>query len=581
MELYRVSHLTFGYYPYDEKTGERAKKSVEILHDISFTVSQGSFVLLCGATGCGKSTLLLLLKKELQPSGELSGDILFEGKPFCEWPDRETAGGIGFVMQNPSDQCVTDKVWHEMAFGLENLGAPPSEIRRRVAEISAYFGIDEWYEKKVEELSGGQKQLLNLASVMVMNPRVLILDEPTAQLDPIAARNFLNVLHKLNRELGITVILAEHRLEETMCMADRVMVMENGNVIANETANVAAGQIPKCLPVYRALPESVRLFRQFESTSRKAACPLTVSEGRQYLLEHFETEPFETGPLKTGRLGEEPFETGHSEKADQITGIRVFRKEPEAALELRDVWFRYERQGADILRGTSVKIRAGELVCLLGSNGSGKTTVLKMLAGILKPQEGKLLIHGKRMNAENAARIGYLPQDIETLFVADTVSKELSLVGALNGQQEEFKKLEHCHPYDLSGGEKQLLGLTKVLAGDKEILLLDEPTKGLDVSAKERIRQRLLEEKKKGTTILLVTHDPEFASSCADRCGLFFRGSLISLEETKRFFQGNRFYTTAAARIAKGFYEDVVTSEELYEACAAHRKTEHKEEKQA
>ncbi len=580
MDIYQVQNLTFGYEPYEQDTGERTGEVVEILHDLSFSVEEGSFVLLCGATGCGKSTLLRLLKKELQPAGSLSGEILFGGKCFAKWSDRESAMGIGFVMQNPNDQCVTDKVWHELAFGLENMGIASSEIRRRVAEISAYFGIDEWYDRNVNALSGGQKQILNLAAVMVMNPRVLILDEPTAQLDPIAAQNFLQVLGKVNRELGITVILAEHRLEEAFSMADRVLVMEKGRIVVDDEPRKAAARIQSDRAIYKALPEAVRLYHKLQMTKDaqkhhtlqesvvditwEKKCPLTIGEGRTFLREYLAEQ---TGhDVINANTETQNTEKRNSERRNPQKSGSAQKK---AVLELKDIWFRYEKQSSDVLRGTSLQVYEGEILCLLGSNASGKTTVLKVIAGIYRPQEGKILIDGRKQNEEAVRRIGYLPQDVETLFVADTVERELALVGEKPGAELRPK----CHPYDLSGGEKQLLGMQKVLAGGKTILLLDEPTKGLDAQAKETFKERLIQEKEKGVTIILVTHDPEFAAACADRCGLFFRGEVVSLEETRDFFQENRFYTTPAARIAKGYAKQVVTSEDLYTFCLCGNET--------
>ena len=555
MDMYQVRNLTFGYYPYEETEETYATEAVEVLHDISFTVKESSFVLLCGATGCGKSTLLRLLKKELQPAGKTEGEILLQGKPFEAWADRDSAKTVGFVMQNPDDQCVTDKVWHELAFGLENMGVPSSDIRRRVAEISAYFGIDDWYDKRVEELSGGQKQILNLAAVMVMNPQVLLLDEPTAQLDPIATGNFLEILKKLNKELGVTVILAEHRLEETFVMADQVLVMENGRLMMAKTPKEAAAAITKDLAIYQAMPEAVRLYHVLndlhgssgfgehgQSMCDSTECPLTVGEGRGFLKKYLGCAP--STPDMQNRL---------------VDNNRV--KIP--ALELRNVWFRYAKKREDVLRGISLSLYEGEILCLLGSNGSGKTTLFKVISGIESMQEGTIRIWGHKAASGTASQIGYLPQDVETLFVADTVERELALVG----EKTDERICKTMDPYDLSGGEKQLLGIRKVLAGGKKILLLDEPTKGLDAAAKREFCHEILKEKEKGVAILLITHDPEFAASCADRCGLFFRGEIVSLEKMREFFQENRFYTTAAARIAKGYADHVVTSEDLYEYC--------------
>lgn len=584
MDMYQVRNLTFGYYPYEETEETYAAEAVEVLHDISFTVKESSFVLLCGATGCGKSTLLRLLKKELQPAGKTEGEILLQGKPFEAWADRDSAKTVGFVMQNPDDQCVTDKVWHELAFGLENIGVPSSEIRRRVAEISAYFGIDDWYDKRVEELSGGQKQILNLAAVMVMNPQVLLLDEPTAQLDPIAAGNFLEILKKLNKELGITVILAEHRLEETFVMADQVLVMEKGRLVIAKTPKEAAAAITKDLAIYQAMPEAVRLYHVLndlngssgfgehgQSMCDSTECPLTVGEGRGFLKKYLECVQGISGSRNASEPGitlEYRTTLGMQNRLADDNRVKV------PALELRNVWFRYAKKREDVLRGVSLSLYEGEILCLLGSNGSGKTTLFKVISGIESMQEGTIRIWGHKAASGTASQIGYLPQDVETLFVADTVERELALVG----EKTDERICKTMHPYDLSGGEKQLLGIRKVLAGGKKILLLDEPTKGLDAAAKRKFCQELLKEKEKGVAILLITHDPEFAASCADRCGLFFRGEIVSLEKMREFFQENRFYTTAAARIAKGYADHVVTSEDLYEYCMEQEMFRNKQE---
>ena len=222
METIRLDYVNFSY-PLSEKPA---------LRDVTFTIQPSQFIVLCGKSGCGKSTLLRQLKKNLIPYGRLEGQVLYCGERVDELPDRKSAEEIGFVQQNPDNQIVTDKVWHELAFGLESLGLSNSAIKRRVAEMASYFGIQGWFRKNVSELSGGQKQLLNLASIMAMQPKLLILDEPASQLDPIAASEFLQTVYKINRDLGTTVLISEHRLEEVFPMADKVMVMDEGKLIA-------------------------------------------------------------------------------------------------------------------------------------------------------------------------------------------------------------------------------------------------------------------------------------------------------------------------------------------------------------
>lgn len=576
MELYRVEHLTFAYPACGSNDMQRGDggREITVLQDCSFQMEEGSFVTLCGGTGSGKTTLLNLLKKELQPVGRLTGIIRYRDRFLADYAYGETAAEVGFVMQNPDEQPVTDKVWHELAFGLENMGVPSEEIRRRVAEISAYFGIDDWYEKAVDELSGGQKQLLNLAAVMVMRPRVLLLDEPTAQLDPIAAQNFMDMIERLNRELGMTILLAEHRLEEALAVSDRVLVLQEGKLLHDGTPQQIARAIGQEERIYMALPCSARLCRALrgggeEEPERQAegcteaekkaeadTIPLTITQGRQWLWARY------------GNIGKDPTEqSGYqdavrilpAEKEKQVSGVGDRTQEhrkTKPILECKQVWFHYKK-ACDILCGVQFRMNEGEIVSLLGSNGSGKTTFLHVIAGILHACGGKV-----RVGAEC---VGYLPQNIETLFVADTVEEELRLVGA--EPSERLASYRQIHPYDLSGGEKQILAWEKVLAGKPQLLLLDEPTKGLDAAARRDVGIRLRALADEGVSVLMVTHDIELAAAVSDRCGLLFRGELLALDRTREFFHGNRFYTTAAARLSQDLFADVLTAEELIEHC--------------
>ncbi len=569
MELYRVEHLTFAYPACgfsNMQSGDDGRE-ITVLQDCSFQVEDGSFVTLCGGTGSGKTTLLNLLKKELQPVGRLTGIIRYRDRFLADYAYGETAAEVGFVMQNPDEQPVTDKVWHELAFGLENMGVPSEEIRRRVAEISAYFGIDEWYDKAVDELSGGQKQLLNLAAVMVMRPRVLLLDEPTAQLDPIAAQNFMNMIERLNRELGITILLAEHRLEEALAVSDRVLVLQDGKLLHDGTPQQIVRAIGQEERIYMALPCSARICRALrdggeeksereDGYSEADTIPLTITQGRQWLWARYRN----IGKDHTEQSEyQDAVETLSSEKEKQASGTGGRTQEhrkTKPILECKQVWFHYKK-ACDILCGVQFQMNEGEIVSLLGSNGSGKTTFLHVIAGILHACGGKV-----RMGAE---RVGYLPQNIETLFIADTVEEELRLVGA--EPSERLVSYRQVHPYDLSGGEKQILAWEKVLAGKPQLLLLDEPTKGLDAAARREVGIRLRALADEGVSVLMVTHDIELAAAVSDRCGLLFRGELLALDRTREFFHGNRFYTTAAARLSQNLFADVLTAEELAERC--------------
>jgi len=550
MECFKVENLSFAY--------PNAQRMA--LHDISFTAKHGEFVLVCGKSGCGKTTLLRLLKSSLSPFGQIEGHICFDGKPLACYDTKEQAARIGFVMQNPDNQLVCDKVWHELAFGLESLGFAQNEIRTRVSEMASFFGIQPWFHKNVSELSGGQKQLVNLASVMVMQPSVLILDEPTSQLDPIAAAEFLQTIAKINRELGVGVILSEHRLEDAFPMADRVIVMDGGTIIANDEPR-AAGQIlkDKNHDMHRALPTPMRVHGQIPNS---LPCPLTVRDGRVWLGEYAK-ENF----LNHAIIPKDALERGG-----------------ETVVQITDAWFRYEKHLSDVIKGLSVSVQKGELFCIVGGNGAGKTTALSLMSGQSKPYRGDVLIKGQSISKIKnpcCGLIGALPQNPQSVFVKKTVRLDLMDMlseSRLSKSEKEQKVQEICalcalenladsHPYDLSGGEQQRAALAKILLADCEILLLDEPTKGMDAHFKEEFAHILAELKCSGVTVVMVSHDIEFCAQYADRCALFFDGGITSSGSPREFFRGNSFYTTAANRMARACLPDAVLAEDIVLAC--------------
>lgn len=546
METIRLEHVTFAY-PLAEKNA---------LEDISLTIMPSQFVVVCGKSGCGKSTLLRQLKKNLIPYGRLSGRVLYCGQPVEALDDRRSVMEIGFVQQNPDNQIVTDKVWHELAFGLESLGLPTAAIKRRVAEMASYFDIQGWFRKSVNQLSGGQKQLLNLASIMAMQPKVLILDEPTSQLDPIAASEFLQTVYRINRDLGTTVIISEHRLEELFPMADRVMVMDQGRVAAFDSPRrigtflsgdqrVSGGTSARH-PMFYGLPSVMRIFAD--------ACPggedpLTIREGRLRLAELLEGKTL-------------PEEAAFSQEA-------AAEETTEPVIEIRDLWFRYSRDSGDVLRGLSLQVPKNRLYCLLGGNGAGKSTTLKLMAGILKGQRGAVKV--------NREKLSMLPQNPQALFTEITAEEELmeALHYVKLPMEEKLRRAEDmlalmeighlrkANPYDLSGGEQQRLALGKILLLEPEILLLDEPTKGLDPFFKRTLAGILRKLTQSGVTIFMVSHDIEFCAAYGDRCAMFFDGGVVSEGSPKAFFAGNSFYTTAANKIARQWKPDAITCEEV------------------
>lgn len=552
MAHFEIKNLSFSY---------PASKNGPALKEINLSIERGEYIAVCGKSGSGKTTLLKHLKSVLSPHGNVEGEIYFEGKPLEESDLRQQSAKIGYVMQNPDNQIVTDKVWHELAFGLESLGIDQKTIRLRVAEMASYFGIQGWFHKNVTELSGGQKQLLNLASIMAMQPTVLILDEPTSQLDPIAAADFLNTVRKINLELGTTVIITEHRLEDIFHAADRVVVMEKGSIIAADEPH-KIGEFLKAEnnEMFAAMPSPVQIYYGVENDLR---CPLTVREGRNWL---------------SNLLKDKEIKVASIEERDEEN------EEPKVpAVTLKEVWFRYEKEAPDVLKGVNLQIPKEKIFAIVGGNGTGKSTTLKSICNICKPYRGQVLIDGKKIDKYKSSELfkgnlAMLPQDPQSLFVKKTVREDLEEM-LLSGEDKkrvekvadicDITELLESHPHDLSGGEQQRAALTKVLLTEPKILLLDEPTKGIDNFFKLKFAEILGRLKEKGVTILMVSHDVEFCAKYADRVGMFFDGSVVTTNTPKLFFSQNSFYTTAANRMSRHIFENAITNEDVIKLCRA------------
>ena len=545
MVHFEIRDLSFSY---------PASKEKKTLLDVNLTVRQGEYVVLCGRSGSGKTTLLRHLKPVLTPHGKRSGSVLFCGREIAELDQRGQAARIGYVMQNPDEQIVTDKVWHELAFGLESLGCDQTAMRARVAEMACYFGIQDWFHRDVAELSGGQKQLLNLASIMAMQPEVLILDEPTSQLDPIAASDFLNTVRKINAELGTTVIVTEHRLEDIFPYADRVVVMENGSILADGAPRDVGRLLwEKKHEMFSAMPAPMQVYY---AAGGEGDCPLTVRDGRGWLSDTLTERPAHTA-VQTARLPEET---------------------EDAAISLKELWFRYEKNSPDILRGVSAEFPRGSICAVVGGNGSGKSTTLKAVCGICRPYRGRVKIFGKPIEKYRAgalfdACLAMLPQDPKSLFVKKTVREELEEMtqdAKRIGEIAELcgiSDLMKSHPFDLSGGEQQRAALAKVLLTQPRILLLDEPTKGMDSFFKQTFAEILYALKDRGITVVMVSHDVEFCARYADRVSMFFDGQILTTDTPRRFFGSNSFYTTAANRMSRHVFSMAVTAEDVAELC--------------
>ena len=561
MALLRFDKVSFAY----------PDAKMRALDQVSFSMEEGEYIVVCGESGCGKTTLLRQAKPELTPAGARDGSIYYMDQSLAEVPGQVSAMEIGYVQQNPDNQIVTDYVWHELAFGLENMALPTSTIQRKVSEMASFFGMEEWFRKKTSELSGGQKQMLNLASIMAMNPKLLILDEPTSMLDPLAARNLLDTIARINRELGVAVLLCEHRLKDVFQRADRVLLMKQGSILADDTPEnltFALQRDPTASRIYLGLPGAARIFGELQKEGICPAdkkLPLSIRDARRILKEL--NLPFEeTAPTH--------------QKTDSVRD-----KGEKPVLEGKELWFRYEAKGKDVLRGLSLSVRRGELLSLLGGNGAGKSTLLRVLCGLKKPLRGNVKM-------EKGMRLAMLPQSPQALFTYDSVWEDL-LDAAKQGRGARFvdkvqgnaeasaerareaaAKLEltdklTSHPFDLSGGELQRAAIGKLLLQDADILLLDEPTKGLDAYLKQELAGILKKLTAEGITILMVTHDLEFAASYADRCALLFDGRITSEEEPHVFFSGNRFYTTTAGLISEGYLPEAITCGEVIAGCEA------------
>ena len=573
MAHFAIEQLTFAYPGADRRA----------LDGVSLEIERGSYVVICGKSGCGKTTLLRHLKSVLTPHGERTGRVLFEGVPLEEVSQRDQSAKIGFVMQNPDAQIVTDKVWHELAFGLESLGCDKDSMRFRVAEMASYFGIESWFHEDVRDLSGGQKQLLNLASIMAMRPSALILDEPTSQLDPIAASDFLNTVRKINLELGVTVVLTEHRLEEVFACADKVVVMDRGEIVSvGSPLRVARELHATGNDMMAALPAPLRIFYGVEAarevglgkaspdkaTPEKAEspdAPLTVREGRRWL----------------SRVASDD-----CAQRDAIPADAPLDAAEHPALSLKEVWFRYDRDLPDVLRGASLDVAPGSILAIMGGNGAGKSTLLRVACGISKPYRGTVHVFGRKLKDWKAGSLfdgclALLPQDPQNLFVKKTVREDLAemLASSRLPEADRALRIEHVidvtdieslldkHPFDLSGGEQQRAALAKVLLTDPKILLLDEPTKGIDAFFKRQLASVLDDLKRDGVAIVMVSHDIEFCARHADAVAMMFDGEIVAQSTPRTFFSSNSFYTTAANRMSRHVFPRAITDEDVIGQC--------------
>ena len=479
MNILEISNLNFIYNTsgtlnngqLQSVNGSKDIFSAPALRDINIKIPKGSIVTVCGPTGCGKSTLLKLLKQEIAPAGALSGEIIFDGKPLSSLSAFEQASRIAILLQNPEDQIVTDKVWHELAYGLENLGYERSSVENRLAEMLSFFRLEPIARTDTDKLSGGQKQLVLLASLFAVSPELLLLDEPISQLDPETSELFIGTLKRLHEKLGTNIIIAEHKLKSLLPISDSVIVMDKGSVKAYGPYKEVKTVLEQTLPPL---------------ISEKDSCPAPASP----------------------------------------------------SLSLKNIYFRYSLKSPDVLENLCADFQKGLIYAIFGCNAAGKTTLLNVISGLYKPQEGRIKTLQKK------PKIAYLPQKADLLFISDTVKGELKASGISPGRiPEHIRNLDPARsPYDLSGGEKQLLALTKLIGSDPDIILLDEPTKGTDVILSKTILNELKRFTENDKIIIMSTHDIAFAKASADMCAIMSMGRLTAFKPGKEFFESNRLY---------------------------------------
>lgn len=654
MEIFQITNLTFQYPDEEGKA----------LDHLSLNIRAGEFVVIGGPSGCGKTTFLRLLKHELAPHGKRSGDIFYAGKPIDAWDNRTLAGEIGYIFQDPDQQIVMDHVLQEMVFGLENLGYENLTMRKRVAELVHTFGYEQLLHKKPSELSGGQKQILNLLSILLLKPKVLLLDEPTSQLDPIIAKDLLTILERLNSELGITIVLVEHRLEELFAIADRVILMESGTIAYQGTSRAVIEQVFQAKDVFfkHYLPSVAHFYLEIEDAAEQDKIPLTVKECQTWLSEKGygmelggeDSSQNDCLEMTQDAYQKESNSNNHQQRSEtcqsgahqtwdesfarklkgdlqqrnktyriKLEGENQYRKErysnnqqhknetyemqaedeqqqqqneslemqtngerqqPKAhqtgkpLIELKNVYFQFAKDEPMILRGLSLQVAQGEFLGIVGGNGSGKTTLLKVCLGLLIPQRGKVTIFNQKYHKKSSSniyeKVAYLPQDPLTYFIHDTIEKEMIEIAKKyhdNHQQVVAKQLhdfgiEHVrnrHPHDCSGGEIQKAALACMLLTRPQILFIDEPTKGLDPQVKNQFGTMLQKLKQDGLTIVMVTHDIEFAAKFTTKCAMMFAGNLTAIATPDQLFKDNYFYTTMINRATQNTsFPDVLTLEE-------------------
>ena len=525
---------------------------VKAIQNFSIEANAGEIHGIIGPNGAGKTTIFNTISGVYTAD---QGTVVLDGKDITKLEQYKiTRLGMGRTFQNirlfkgltveENVMCAFDpQSRYSIVGGLLPTPKRRAEEKRGRELCEKYLtvvGMQDYLHERPENLSYGMQRRIEIARALMCEPKILLLDEPAAGLNPTEVGELTELIQCISKEIGFGILLIEHRLEEAIPLANKLLAIDDGRLIANDAVRPAVRALQGHPALSSAMPVAARVAGMWQLPD----CPLTVQEGRRML---------ENQPLR---------------KDMPVFGTESALNTPPA-LEMRDVFFRYERNLPDVLRGLSLTVRTGEIFCLLGGNGSGKSTALACAAKLLRPYAGTISVFGKKLKNYAGQSLyqnclALLPQDVQTLFLCSTVAEELQSVHADTANfPMNFTPLLNRHPYDLSGGEQQALALFKALAARPRLLLLDEPTKGLDACARERMTALLQALRAQGLTVLCVTHDVAFAAACADRCALFFRGEVVSCEEPHAFFAGNHYYTTAANRMARGVCDTAICAEEV------------------
>ena len=605
MALIEFNNFSFAYM-----NSDGTESQVKSLDNINLEIDYGDFVLLCGPSGCGKTTLLTNLKKELMPAGRRSGEIKFNGTRITDMDEISSACDIGYLFQNPDSQIVTDTVIQEIAFPLENIGLPTEEIRNRISEIVAFFGINDILHKNVNELSGGQKQLVNLCSLLVLRPQVLLLDEPMSQLDPIASYEFLSIVRRLNEEFSITVIMSEHKADSIFPFIDKAVFLKEGKIEFVDNAHNICSEVIDDEIFENYLPAVTKIYNSLSvryPSLIKLNTPLSIREGRRCLNTiHDDLIKISNGDVDSNNLNHDNLHITnkkyHSQEKSGIFDRISLGGNRNALISMNGIYFAYEKEKL-ILKNVDFELEKGDFVSLIGGNGVGKSTFLQLLVGILKPIKGKVkykkgiklayvhqnpMIHFSKDNVKeeflesilesnllNNNSVGFNKETYDNLLkMTNEEFIESDILNGLEFDSIEFKFKELIeffdicdlidkHPYDCSGGEQQKIVIVKALLKNADVLVLDEPTKGLDPISSKNLANILNSLRDNGITILMTSHDLDFVANNCKRCLMLFDKDIQIDDDPKVIFAENNFYTTFVNRMVKDYVPEIVTLDDL------------------